>query len=68
MSEPIRKQAKMSSSLDQLKDVTIVVADTGDFEGNLSIISIIATGRHSAFLSYLKDKNKSLSGFTAKLL
>ena len=35
MSEPIRKQAKMSSSLDQLKDVTIAVADTGDFEGNL---------------------------------
>ena len=35
MTEPNRKQAKMSSSLDQLKDVTVVVADTGDFEGKL---------------------------------
>lgn len=34
-SEPVCKRSKMSSSLDQLKSATIVVADTGDFEGTL---------------------------------
>ena len=34
------KKAKMSSSLDQLKDATIVVADTGDFEGRLKVFDI----------------------------
>ena len=33
MTEPAQKIAKMASSLQQLKDVTTVVADTGDFEG-----------------------------------
>ncbi len=33
MGEPQAKSAKMASSLDQLKDFTVVVADTGDFEG-----------------------------------
>lgn len=33
---PVAKNAKLSSSLDQLKDYTVVVADTGDFEGGLS--------------------------------
>lgn len=32
MSEPDAKVAKMASALDQLKEHTIVVADTGDFE------------------------------------
>lgn len=32
MSESPKKRTKMSSSLDQLKECTIVVADTGDFE------------------------------------
>lgn len=32
MSEPVSKAAKMSSCLDQLKQHTVVVADTGDFE------------------------------------
>lgn len=35
MSEPEVKKQKMSS-LAQLKNCTIVVADTGDFEGKLS--------------------------------
>ena len=34
MTEQSPKRAKMASVLDQLKDVTVVVADTGDFEGN----------------------------------
>ena len=33
MTEQSPKRAKMASVLDQLKDVTVVVADTGDFEG-----------------------------------
>lgn len=32
-SEPQSKKTKMSSSLDQLKTLTTIVADTGDFEG-----------------------------------
>ena len=32
-SEPKKKIAKMGSSLEQLKNYTTVVADTGDFEG-----------------------------------
>lgn len=31
--EPQSKKSKMSSSLDQLKQLTTIVADTGDFEG-----------------------------------
>lgn len=38
-SEPVCKRSKMSSSLDQLKSATIVVADTGDFEGNSFFIN-----------------------------
>lgn len=34
MTEPQSKKSKMTSSLDQLKAVTTVVADTGDFQGN----------------------------------
>ena len=38
MSEPPAKQSKMAAScLDQLKQHTIVVADTGDFEGEWNI-------------------------------
>lgn len=33
MNEPDTKKPKMSSSLVQLKKLTTVVADTGDFEG-----------------------------------
>lgn len=32
-SEPQSKKSKMSSTLDQLKQLTTIVADTGDFEG-----------------------------------
>lgn len=35
MSESPSKKSKMASSLDQLKDMTVVVADTGDFESKL---------------------------------
>lgn len=38
MSEPQLKKVKMSSSLAQLKEMTTVVADTGDFEGKEIII------------------------------
>lgn len=31
--EPQSKRSKMSNSLEQLKALTTVVADTGDFEG-----------------------------------
>lgn len=31
--EPQSKKTKMSSTLDQLKQITTIVADTGDFEG-----------------------------------
>ena len=31
--DPVAKSQKMSSALDQLKQYTTVVADTGDFEG-----------------------------------
>lgn len=33
MSESPTKKSKMATSLDQLKEMTVVVADTGDFEG-----------------------------------
>lgn len=33
MSESPSKKNKMATSLDQLKELTVVVADTGDFEG-----------------------------------
>ncbi|XP_064092463.1 transaldolase-like [Macrobrachium nipponense] len=32
MSESVTKKSKMATSLDQLKEMTVVVADTGDFE------------------------------------
>ncbi len=35
MTQVAAKKSKMISSLDQLKQHTIVVADTGDFEGKL---------------------------------
>ena len=31
--EPQTKKTKMASSLEQLKQLTTIVADTGDFEG-----------------------------------
>lgn len=33
MSESPTKKSKMATALDQLKEMTVVVADTGDFEG-----------------------------------
>lgn len=39
MSEPQCKKSKMSSSLEQLKALTTVVADTGDFEGNALFVN-----------------------------
>lgn len=33
MSEPQSKKVKMTSSLTQLKEITTIVADTGDFQG-----------------------------------
>lgn len=33
MSEPQLKKSKVVSALDQLKAMTTIVADTGDFEG-----------------------------------
>lgn len=33
MSEPQVKKTKIVSALDQLKTMTTIVADTGDFEG-----------------------------------
>ena len=41
MTEPPAKVAKMSSSLDQLKQFTTIVADTGDFEGNFQLFFMI---------------------------
>lgn len=37
MSEPHTKKTKIVSSLEQLKAMTTIVADTGDFEGNILI-------------------------------
>lgn len=34
--EPQSKKTKMSNCLEKLKTFTTVVADTGDFEGNLT--------------------------------
>lgn len=34
--EPQSKKSKMSNCLEKLKTMTTVVADTGDFEGNLT--------------------------------
>lgn len=43
MSEPQCKKTKMANCLEQLKALTVVVADTGDFEGEpimrLSLVS-----------------------------
>jgi len=35
--DPVAKSLKMSSALDQLKQYTTVVADTGDFEGRRNL-------------------------------
>ena len=44
MSEPVNKQAKMSTSLEYLKEYTTVVADTGDFESEY-LLSYVAALR-----------------------
>jgi len=36
--EPQKKRSRMGSSLEQLKNYTTVVSDTGDFEGELTFI------------------------------
>ena len=38
--EPAAKQSKMAGALDQLKQYTTVVADTGDFEGKYKDLGI----------------------------
>lgn len=43
MSSPQCKKVKMTSSLEQLKALTIVVADTGDFQGKFNLINTILT-------------------------
>ena len=35
--DPVAKSRKISSALDQLKQYTTVVADTGDFEGKVGV-------------------------------
>lgn len=40
-SETAAKKTKMANSLEQLKALTVIVADTGEFEGNFSLISSI---------------------------
>lgn len=37
------KKSKMSSALDQLKSMTVVVADTGDFECKYCLFNFIST-------------------------
>lgn len=37
--EPQSKKTKMVSSLEQLKKLTTIVADTGDFEGTYSFLA-----------------------------
>lgn len=49
MCEAPAKKQKMANSLEQLKNFTIVVADTGDFEGNL--FSVLSTA--SILIAYL---------------
>jgi len=39
--EPQKKRSRMGSSLEQLKNYTTVVADTGDFEGIRSLTLIL---------------------------
>lgn len=38
MSDPSPKKQKMATTLSQLKDYTVVVADTGDFEGRINFV------------------------------
>lgn len=45
--EPQSKKTKMSSTLDQLKQITTIVADTGDFEG----IKIMCFSYFSCYLA-----------------
>lgn len=42
MSEPQTKKTKVST-LDQLKALTTIVADTGDFEGTFQQVHLIST-------------------------
>lgn len=39
--EPQTKKSKMASSLEQLKQLTTIVADTGDFEGRYNVFLYI---------------------------
>ena len=39
--DPVAKSRRMSSALDQLKQYTTVVADTGDFEGKWACLAWI---------------------------
>lgn len=46
MTEPQVKKSKIVSSLDQLKSMTTIVADTGDFEG-MSKFAILSDDRQT---------------------
>ena len=56
--DPIAKSRKMSSALDQLKQYTTVVADTGDFEGKW------ACHTHEC----VKKKSREISAVASDLL
>lgn len=36
--EPVVKKSKMANSLEQLKKLTTIVADSGDFEGKNNLV------------------------------
>lgn len=57
MSEPQSKKVKMTSSLTQLKEITTIVADTGDFQAMEQFKPIDATTNPSLILAAANQKN-----------
>jgi len=61
--QPSRKHAKLATSLDQLKDYTTVVADTGDFEGWL-LHALCCLGQPGSYYIALIVDNKVVGKVT----
>lgn len=68
--EPVIKKTKMANSLEQLKKLTIIVADSGDFEGEFHFIwrsqsrspRVIGFISHSS-TSYSQEKPSAIEKF-----
>lgn len=66
MSESPAKKQKMTSSLEQLKKYTMVVADTGDFEGLCSLLHELSD-LHSSFNFFILQKFEKVNAYSKEV-